>query len=466
MNNESKLPLFKHKRHLAIHMDNGEAWLNIDFHATQLGWVIVPVPHFFSVKQIQYMVEQAGIDTVCCGESHLNWWQSLGFDGDEISAGVFCLTRDNALEVSLPEGTHKITFTSGTTDEPKGVCLSQHHLNTVGQSLSQATAHLGITKHISLLPYSVLLENMATSYATDHFDNKTMQPIEVVSLPLSDVGLTGSGQFDVKVMLAAITKHQADSMIMMPQMLKQLVAYLMEHNQDLSFVKFIAVGGAVCSAKLIRQAHELGLPVYQGYGISECGSVICLNNTHEALESVGVPLPHCDVVLAEDGEIKVIGSQFLGYLGMKPNNQSGAFCTGDIGCLDTQGRLQITGRKKHVIINSFGRNILPDWIEGEILTVPMIHQAVVFGDAQPTLTALCVTELEQHELQVAVDQLNQNLPDYAQIKTVIKVAPFTVTNGLLTPSGKLKRSAIFKQYQQILESIYDSSIETTTAIGF
>ncbi len=441
---------------MAIHLDNSELWLDIDRSATELGWVIVPVPHFFSSQQLTHMVDQAAIDCVWCDANGLLWWQSIGFTGKTVINGIYFLQRATQLDHSLPEGTHKITFTSGTTSEPKGVCLNHDHLLKVGESLAQATAQLGLSKHISLLPYSVLLENMAAVYANQYAN------LEVVSLPLCEVGLTGSGQLDVKTMLAAITEHQADSMIMMPQMLKQLVGYLSDVPEDVSFIKFIAIGGAVCSAELLQQAQSMGLPVYQGYGISECGSVVCLNNTNDAVGSVGKVLPHCQLELADDGEIKVQGPQFLGYLGQPNSEEQAEFVTGDIGRIDQQGRLYITGRKKNIIINSFGRNILPDWIEGELLSLVGVHQAAVFGEAKPFLSALCVTPLNDQQLTSAVSELNKKLPDYAQLKAVHKVGPFTPANGQLTASGKLKHQNIFKTYQTLLETTYATSIEKST----
>jgi len=442
---------------VAIHLDNSDFWLEIDRSVTELGWVIVPVPHFFSSEQIIHMVDQAAIDCVWCDAKGLLWWQSIGFFGDEVDKGKYFLVRQTVAEKPLPVATHKITFTSGTTSAPKGVCLSLEHLTHVGESLAQATANMGLTKHISLLPYSVLLENMAAVYANQYAH------LEVISLPLSQVGLTGSGQLDVKIMWSAIVEHQADSMIMMPQMLKQLVHYLSAEPQDVSFIKFVAIGGAVCSAQLLQQAQDMGLPVYQGYGISECGSVICLNNSNEAIGSVGKALPHCQFELTDEGEIRVQGPKYLGYLGQaNSEKQTFEFLTGDMGRIDQAGRLFITGRKKNLIINSFGRNILPDWIEGELLTIDGVHQAVIFGEAKPFLSALCVTSLSEQKLTFAISELNKKLPDYAQLKSVHKVAPFTPANGQLTSSGKLKHPQIFKHYHTLLETIYASSIETTT----
>lgn len=445
-------------RRLAIDMDNSPAWLAVDHCATDLGWVIVPMPHFFSIKQRQHLLQQSGVDVVCCDEPRMTWWLSQGFQPVKqhaIAAGaVCCLQRPVTQQPPLPDGTHKITFTSGTTSEPKGVCLGLDHLQQVGRSLAEATAHLGLSKHLSLLPYSVLLENVAVHQANQ------FAGLEVVAVPLAEVGLTGSGQLDTAVMLAAIRQHRPDSLIMMPQMLKQLVMHLLQQPQDLSFIRFIAVGGAVCAPQLLQQAKALGLPVHQGYGISECGSVVCLERQPTSQGSVGQPLAHAQLSLAEDGEVLIHGPQFLGYLGAANDNNQGdamVFASGDIGHLDDQGQLHISGRKKHLIINSFGRNILPDWIEGELLAIPELMQAVVCGEGQPFLTALCVTPMSQSALDDAVQTMNDHLPDYAQVKVCIKVPPFTPQNQQLTASGKPRRAHIFNHYHNLLESAYASS---------
>lgn len=453
------LSYHKHSRNesprLAIHMNNGGSWLAVDKLATKLGWVIIPIPHFFSPAQIQYLVEQASIDAVCCDSQLTSFWEQLGFTMNDIEFGVESfLTRSIKKSNHLPEGTHKITFTSGTTNEPKGVCLSFNHLNTVAKSLAQSVEKLGIKRHISLLPYSVLLENMASVYAN------SLNDIEVISLPMNQVGLEGSGQLDITVMFNAIKEHQAESMILMPQMLKQLVQFLQSEPQDVSFIKFIAVGGAVCAASLIKQAKSVGLPVYQGYGISECGSVICLNDEVDTSGSVGNHLPHCEVSLADDGEIVVSGPQYLGYLGQEDKLES-PFMTGDIGRFDELGRLIIIGRKKNIIINSFGRNISPDWIEGELQALKGIYQAAVFGDGEPFLSALCVTDLSPAQLDYLVKIMNLGLPDYARIQVAVKVPAFTVANGQLTPSGKLKHTEIFYQHKNLLESIYAPNNDKT-----
>ena len=142
------------------------------------------------------------------------------------------------------------------------------------------------------------------------------------------------------------------------------------------------------------------------------------------------------------------------------------FKTGDIGRYDDAGNLFIVGRKKNIIINSFGRNILPDWIESELLAIVGIHQAAVYGEAQPYLSALCVTTLSTAQLNDHMARLNETLPDYARIIKAVKVAPFTVANGQLTASGKPKHPQIFNHYKNLLETIYAPSIEATNSQTF
>ncbi len=451
----------RNSRRLAIHLDNSKEWLAIDQIATKLEWIIVPIPHFFSLQQILHVIEQVGVSSVICQSSVLPIYLKQGFIKQEkLSNDIYLLVKSVVTPRKLPHGTHKITFTSGTTAEPKGVCLSYSHLSQVGSSLAQATKKFKLTRHISVLPYSVLLENMAAVYANN------FAQLEIISPSLAEVGLTGSGGFDVETMVNTVVKHRADSFILMPQMLKQLIAHQVAYKTDLSFIKFIAVGGAVCSEQLITQSHQLGLPVYQGYGISECGSVISLNTNQDAPGTVGQSLNHCQISISSDKEILVSGPLFLGYLGdesndseLRNNTAQSIFKTGDIGSLDDHGALIITGRKKNIIINSFGRNILPDWIEGELQAIQGIIQAVVYGDNKPFLSALIVSQLDEKQLQSVISNLNKKLPDYAQIVDFLKVEPFTIENGMLSTAGKTKTNQIFKHYRIQLESLYASNTQ-------
>lgn len=460
--NELKNPIFHHIQahdRVAIHLDNSSLWLQIDKYLTEIGAVIIPIPHFFSSNQISHMLESAGINKILCETAFSHQWQNFGFENKEepvASLGITLLSKPIDNVPLLPLGTHKITFTSGTTGTPKGVCLSAQHLNNVGKSLAKITQQFNVKRHLSILPFSVLLENIASNYAAP------INEIEVISPSLEELGIAGSSQSDISKLLKAIEKYKPDSLILMPQMLKGL-CMLLKHSPDafdLSHLKFIAVGGAVCSKGLLQQAQKLNLPVFEGYGISECGSVISLNTDVNNIGSVGKVLSHQQVKISKTGEILTHGNLFLGYLGDVASYQKSDdwYATGDLGQFDADNNLHIIGRKKNIIINSFGRNISPDWIEAELQAIDAIQQVVVYGEAMPYLTAICVSQLNADNLWPSVDKINATLPDYAQIRQlIISSVPFTPQNKMLSAAGHYQFKVIFNHFNQQLKEKYAHS---------
>ncbi len=445
--------LFKSNSRVALQLDNCEKWLKIDNTLAKNNAVIVPIPHFFTVKQIDHMLTIVGIDTVISSKDNQEYWLSKGFKYcTTLCDSIILLERHVEDYPPLPKNTHKITFTSGTTSEPKGVCLSESHLVNVGASLAKITRKFKVKKHLCLLPLSVLLENVAANYAAKFTD------IEIITPCLAEIGLSGSSTLDMIKLVETLGKYQPDSIIVMPQMLKAIIYVCEHHNVSLPFLKFIAVGGAVCSKGLLDKAKKLELPVFEGYGISECGSVISLNTSLENYGSVGKVLPHQQVKIADDGEILTKGELFLGYIGQDYTLQDW-YQTGDLGRFDSNGNLSIIGRKKNVIINSFGRNISPDWLEAEISALDEIKQVAIYGDAQPFLTAICVSDQEFAVVKQAIEGVNKLLPDYAQVKkTILTKEVFSVSNHRLTASGKIRYTEVFKHYINKLENIYANTI--------
>jgi len=177
---------------------------------------------------------------------------------------------------------------------------------------------------------------------------------------------------------------------------------------------------------------------------------------------VGRPLPHVRLRIADDGEIYVAGAVCAGYLG-EPNNSpdnsaDGFWPTGDIGHLDAHGFLHLTGRKKHIFITAFGRNVAPEWVEREILLDPAIAQLVVFGEARPFNVAIIVPRpgATTEAVQAAIDAANQRLPDYARIaRFILAEAPFTVENEFLTGTARPRRAQIAAHYAASLQSLYN-----------
>jgi long-subunit acyl-CoA synthetase (AMP-forming) len=206
------------------------------------------------------------------------------------------------------------------------------------------------------------------------------------------------------------------------------------------------VGGARVPVRLLEEADALGLPVYEGYGLTEAASVVSLNTPDaRRLGSAGRPLPHVRIEQGADGEILVGGATLAGYVGeAAPRAAQALHATGDLGGLDADGFLHVHGRKREVLVTSFGRNVSPEWVESELLGHPAVAQAAVVGDGLPALVAVLVPRPGcAGSLTDAVHAANARLPDYARLGAfVVADEPFSTGNGLLSRGGTPQRSLV------------------------
>lgn len=395
---------------LAITLDNGAEWVLWDLAALKAGVPCVPIPPFFTSEQTEHILRTVGASHIIS------------------SRGMLATGRD--LSPHLPRGTAKVTFTSGTTGAPKGVCLSKDAMEQVAQSLVTLLVPMVEGPHLCALPLAVLLENIAGVYGALMAGNPVIMPT------LGQIGRHQEGLHGL------IQKSQAASVIVVPEMLRILMAQT-RAGGPLPSLKFVAVGGSKVDPELVYAARKLGLPVYEGYGLSECASVVALNTPeHDKPGTVGRPLPHVSCTL-KNGEVQVGNTGFLGYLG-EPAPRS--IDTGDLGTLDAGGFLSVTGRSKNVLITSYGRNVSPEWVEAALLAQPAIAQVIVHGDAAPHLSALLVPSGPSADVAAAIAAANANLPEYAQVKDYRAVSPFTLENGLLTGTGRPRRDPILSLY--------------------
>ena len=211
-------------------------------------------------------------------------------------------------------------------------------------------------------------------------------------------------------------------------------------------------GGARLEPDVGRFFLSLGLMLLQGYGQTEAGPVISATPPDAiAIETVGPPLKGVELKLAEDGEILVRGDLVMdGYWGRPDDTaaaiQDGWLHTGDIGVLDARGNLRITDRKKDMIVLSGGENVSPAKIEGMLMAEPEIAQAVVAGDGRSGLGALLVPAEGHDDVSVAlaISRANHRLSVTERIRRHAVVEPFTVENGLLTPTQKIRRMLVIR----------------------
>ena len=440
---------------LALLADNGIDWVVLDRAAAAARIPLVPLPPFFTPAQIAHALAASGADALVAAGPVAG--DALGFgEGVPLTGTGLALQRREVREAApLPPGTAKITFTSGTTGAPKGVCLDEGLQWRVAESIAGALRDVPIERHLCLLPLSVLLENVAGIYAP------LVRGATVCVPPLTATGLRGSSQFDPLACLHAVEQFAAHSAIVLPQMLLALTLAVERGAPAPKSMRFLAVGGAKVAPSLLERARAVGLPAYEGYGLSECASVVALNVPGaDRPGSVGRRLPHARVAVDAQHEIVVHGPTFLGYTGDAEARRDAPLPTGDIGSVDDAGFVHVAGRRKGILITSFGRNVSPEWPEAELVADGVVAQAAVFGEARPVLCAVVVPRdpaIGNAELASAVEAANARLPDYARIGPWLRAeAPFALDNGLATANGRVRRDAILAVYGARLDDLYES----------
>ena len=251
-------------------------------------------------------------------------------------------------------------------------------------------------------------------------------------------------------------------------------------------IKALVSGGAPLNPEVGSFFESMGLVMLQGYGQTESAPVVSCNRPALGIrmETVGAPMKGVDVKIAEDGEILVRGELvMLGYWQNKAETErtivDGWLHTGDIGVLDDKGRIQITDRKKDIIVNDKGDNIAPQKIEGMLTLQREIAQAMVSGDKRPYIVGLVVPDAEwalewarengkeydmralkdlpefQKAVRAAVDRTNQDLSVTEKVrKFIIADEPFDMDNGEMTPSMKIRRGPIKARYGERMDALY------------
>ncbi len=424
-------------RRLALALDNGPEWAIADLACLKNGTVCIPVPPFFSVQQQQWLLDTSGADAILGGTPRRGWQQ------DESMLGML-QRRHLSHPPELPAGTAKITYTSGTTNHPKGVCLSVAGMSWNAETLSGLMQSLDLQRHMVTLPLSTLLENICGIYVP------LILGVESVILPSSDIGFGASGQFNPDALGKALTTWQPHSVVLVPELLRVLFMFHQTHPASTTSLHFVAVGGGKVSPSLLSTAHARGLPVYEGYGLSECGSVVSLNLPGaNHIGSAGKPLPGIHVHIDSQGELQVVSpGNAIGYLGERPFPTP--YATGDLGQIDDEGYIQITGRRRNVQITAFGRNFSPEWVEAEAMACPAVRRLVIFGEGLAKNVALvdAFPGMEQAARE-QLKALSDRLPDYAKPHHLLFTSMISGPKAL-TANGRIRRDDIWHMMQQYI----------------
>jgi long-chain acyl-CoA synthetase len=438
---------------------NSVSWVIVDLACMQADVCMMPIPPFFSPLQVAHVVRKAGISHVITDhpERFVQRCESFASaESDQSFIQGYTLLKSSESEAAqpLPPDVVKVTFTSGTTGSPKGVLLTHQQISAVTESLIEVAQITSEDKHVCVMPLAVLLENIAGVYAL-------LQAGAQVLIPSADaLGMQGSGMDSPQRLLSMLNREGITTVILTPGMLESFIQLIEAGHPAITSLRFCALGGASVSISLLNRAAALQLPVYQGYGMSECASVVCLNTVStNHIGSVGRALPHVRIKLADDGEVLIQGGGFTGYLGDPNESLSEWYATGDLGELSDDHALSILGRKRNVFITAYGRNVSPEWVEKEFTSHPEIQQIAVYGEARPFNSAVIQSSLSDEALANVIAKINKTLPDYARVTHWLRAdEPFSPINQLLTATGRNRREPIYDVYADRLASFYNESI--------
>ncbi|MEC7169169.1 MAG: long-chain fatty acid--CoA ligase [Pseudomonadota bacterium] len=388
-----------------------------------------------------------------------------------------------------------IIYTSGTTGNPKGVMLShggilsncegaQEILNTLVKNekpvfltwlpLSHSYEHTVQYVQIFLgakVFYAESLEKLLPNMAIAQPTIMTAVPRFYQNL-YSKISLNFSKQKGFKKKLVESTIFLGIKNLNKEEFnfKEKIVNFLCENlvrrkikKQFGGKLKAFVSGGGALDKKVGEFLNAIGLPTLQGYGLTETSPVVSCNIPGEIkIETVGPPFKTNKVKIADDGEILVKGENvMLGYYNMKKETdnilKNGWLHTGDIGEITKDGNLKITDRKKEIIVNLGGDNISPSKIENLLCLNEKIKQSFIYGDKKTYLVALIVCENEgnKKEIEIYLESLNKNLSLVEKIKKFKLIQEeFTIENGMLTPTLKLKRKKILEKFKEDLEKLY------------
>ena len=463
-------------KHVAIVGENSYEWLLVYFAAAYCGSVAVCIDIEQSDETILQMLSMADVSAIFLAPAYVDICsQYAGQEkkmfllsekpGDlptvrtliEKGRDIWQAGKENReIDKQLqPDATAAIVFTSGTTSYSKPVMLSQSAILT---NASDALANVSIGERaFTSLPFyhtygltcSVLSMLIPGTHLYINGNMKTV--MRDLQLAKAHTLLTVPLMLETihsKIWLNAEENGKAEALKKLFWLKKLMFALGYKKSgktldaireKTLGTIKLIICGGAHMSSEIMEEFHYMGITMLQGYGITECGPLVSVNrNKANKFDSVGLVTAHCEVKI-EDGEILVRGKNVMkGYYNMPELTEQAMkgewFCTGDMGEIDKDGFLYITGRKKNLIVFKNGKKVSPEKLEEKIKNIPLVQDVVVYGAASGVstddvqLAASIYPNKERAEgmrsyeilenLQAEINKINNDLPIYQQIQMV------------------------------------------------
>jgi long-chain acyl-CoA synthetase len=536
----------------AILSESSPEWVLADAGCLSAGVVDVPLYPTLAPPQVSYILNDSGATVLFVqdAEAYARVREGVGgcpalrrvvllsggagaADGREVLTLAQLEERGRALgkeepglaealaRAVAPEDLATIIYTSGTTGEPKGVMLS--HANVVSNLIdtSDRLAFRPDDVVLSVLPLSHIFERgamyMYLHHGTQVFFSESIEkigenmrevrPTVVIAVPrlfekiyerIKDAAAAG-GRAKTALLTWAVgvgrrwsrlvtEKRKVPAALALQQKVASRLVFSKWREAMGGRIRVFCSGGAALPEDLGHIFNGAGLPIVQGYGLTETSPVICVNGPEDnRIGTVGRPIRNVEVRIApEDGEIETRGPNvMLGYYN-KPEatrevfTADGWFKTGDIGTLDSAGALRITDRKKELFKTSGGKYVAPQPIEQRIKQSRFVNQVVLVGNGRKFAAALIVPDWEalrayaQHKgldlktpsefcrhprildlLQRQVDSLTSDLSRYERVKRVALLErELTVAGGELTPTLKVKRRVIDEKYKDVIDRIY------------
>lgn len=488
---------------LAIIGFNNTRYLTLDVSIGLLGAVSVPLYYTSPVTEINEILKDCGARVIFVGTSqlldHLTELETdnqiISFCSDLVKLPSDILSWKEFLAIGLEFESGQsyepiapvdfndiatIRYTSGTTGKPSGVTFTHGNLRWMAEFIASMPPWMDRThkvSYLSFLPMNHVVEGILGTYAPYYAPAnlkvcflENFQDLESTLPRVRPTIFFSVPRFYEKVW-SKIRQSWVGSMYLnategpIKSILHRILRRTVLKQTGLDACAQLIVGSAPVSEELLSSYQELGIEIHNAYGLTEAPLVTINRLGSNRIGTVGEPLPDTDVQIKDDREVIVRGPQVTsGYFNNKNRNDllfhDGWLLTGDYGHITSEGSLVITGRKKELIVNSYGKSISPLKIEGMLKHIKGISEVMVVGDENPYCIALIWVDddLNPKELSNAIKDVNSRLSNPEKIKRwAILKNDLSIDHGDLTANLKLKRTNILKRHQDLVNLIYDNN---------